>query len=103
MSFNDVFDASPDTQPYFEKNNFTDSIVKYGTYSFNITSFLTKSPLNNKVLQIMRRKKTVNNNFYFKVDFDNELNMPLLKFKLVNCTRQQNKGEMPSMALAFTN
>lgn len=104
LSFNDMFDASPDTQPYFKNKNFTASIVKFGTYSFNITSFLTKNALNNKVLQIIKRKKPVDSNFYFKICYDDEsLNMPLLRYKMVNCSKQQNKGEMPSMALAFTN
>ena len=103
LNFTDTFDASPNTQPYFNNKNFTDSIVKYGTYSFNISSFLTKGNLNDKVLRIMARKKNNNNNFYFKIYFDNEINMPLLKYKLINCTRQQNKGEMPSIVLAFTN
>lgn len=103
LNFTDTFDASPNTQPYFETKNFTDSIIKYGTYSFNVTSFLVNNEINNKVLRIMARKKAVNNNFYFKVKFDNGLNMPLLKYKLINATKQQNKGEMPTIVLAFTN
>lgn len=103
LNFTDTFDATPDTQPYFETKNFTDSIIKYGTYSFNIVSFLIKNNLNNKILRIISRRKTMNNNFYFKIKMDNGLDMPLLKFKLISATKQQNKGEMPSMALAFTN
>lgn len=103
LNFSDVFDASPNTQPYFNTNNFTDSVVKYGTYSFNISMFLINNNINNKILKILSRKKTVNNNFYFKIDFDNGLNMPLLKYKLLNATKQQNKGELPSIVLGFTN
>lgn len=103
LNFTDNFDASPDTQPYFTTKNFTDTIIKYGTYSFNVVSFLVKNNLNDKILRIMARKKTVNNNFYFKVKMDNKLDMPLLKFKLLSANKQQNKGEMPSIALAFTN
>ena len=103
LNFTDTFDASPNTQPYFETKNFTDSIIKYGTYSFNVTSFLVNNEINNKVLRILSRKKAINNNFYFKVKFDNGLNMPLLKYKLINATKQQNKGEMPTIVLAFTN
>ena len=103
MNFTDTFDASPNTQPYFSNNNFTDSVIKYGTYSFNITSFLIDNNLNNKVLKIKSRKKNVNNNFYFKICYDNGLDMPLLKFKLLNATSQQNKAELPSFVLAFTN
>jgi len=103
LNYTDTFDASPDTQPYFKNNNFTDSIIKFGTFSFTISSFLTKNDLNNKILKIISRKKTVNNNFYFKISMDNGLNMPLLKFKFINMTREQNKGEMPAIVLAFTN
>lgn len=103
LNFTDNFDASPNTQPYFNNKNFTDSIIKYGTYSFNVSSFLIRNDLNNKVLKLISRKKTVNTNFYFKIFMDNELNMPLLRFKLINCVKQQNKGEMPSIVLAFTN
>lgn len=103
LNFTDTFDATPDTQPYFEHKNFTDSIIKYGTYSFNIVSFLVKNNLNNKVLNIISRRKNINNNFYFKIKMDNGMDMPLLKYKLISATKQQNIGEMPSMALAFTN
>ena len=103
LHFTDNFDASPDTQPYFKTKNFTESIVKFGSYSFNIVSFLTDNALNNKVLKIIARKKNVNNNFYFKLYFDNGINMPLLKYKMARATKQQNKGEMPSFAIAFIN
>lgn len=103
LNFSDTFDASPNTQPYFNNHNFTDSVIKYGTYSFNISSYLMNNVINNKVLNILSRKKTVNNNFYFKINFDNDLNMPLLKFKMISANKQQNKGEMPVMVIAFTN
>jgi len=104
LNFNDNYDATPDTQPYYERNNFTDSVVKYGTYSFTLVSFLIKSTLHNKILKMISRKRNVNNNFFFKISFDEEeLNMPLLQYKCIHAVKQQNKGEMPSIAISFTN
>lgn len=103
LTFTDQYNASPDTQPYFEKKNFTCSIVKYGTYSFTISSFLIDDVLTNKVLNILSRKINPNTNFYFKIVQDNGYNMPLLEYKLINVGKTQQKGQMPSIALTFTN
>lgn len=103
LTFTDQYNASPDTQPYFEKKNFTCSIVKYGTYSFTISSFLIDDVLTNKVLNILSRKINPNTNFYFKIIQDNGYNMPLLEYKLINVGKTQQKGQMPSIALTFTN
>lgn len=103
LNYSDTFDSTPDTQPYFERKNFTESIIKYGTFSFNITSFLTRSTFNDKILKLCSRKINVNCNFYFKIKFDNGLDMPLLSYKLLNVSKQQNVGELPSIVVAFTN
>lgn len=103
INYTDTFDATPDTQPYFKNQNFTESIIKFGTFSFNVVSFLTRSNFNDKILKICSRKLGVNINFYFKISFDNGIDMPLLAYKLLNVTKQQNVGEMPTIVTAFTN
>lgn len=104
LNYTDTFDATPDTQPYFEKKNFTESIIKYGTFSFNAVSYLLKNNFNTKILKIIARRKKINSDFYFKIIFDDdECDMPLLPYKLLNATKQQNVGEFPSIVTAFTN
>ena len=103
LNFTDHFDATPDTQPYFSNQNFTESVIKYGSYAFNISVFLTDDTLNNKVLSIKVRNKPMNVNFYFKISYDNGLSMPLVPFKFINATSTQNKGELPSTVMAFAN
>lgn len=104
LNYSDTADITPDTQPYFENKNFTESIAKFGTFSFNISSFLISSKLINKVLKIRKRMITIDTNFYFKIMFDiEELSMPLLPFKHIHSSINQNKGELPSFVMAFTN
>lgn len=103
LTFTDQYGASPDTQPYFENQNFTSSIVKYGTYSFIIATFLVNDDFTNKVLKILSRKKGPNTNFYFIIEQDNGLNMPLLEYKIINVGRTQDRGQMPAISMTFTN
>ena len=102
LAFNDIYNATPDTQPYFENDNMTESIVKYGSYSFTCSFILTKNNLNDKILQVVTRRKNPDTNFYFKILQDDGNDMPFLKYKMIHFGRTQNKGEMPSAALAFT-
>ncbi len=104
LNYSDSFSVTPDSQPYFNTKNFTESINKYGTFTFNIVTYLTKEQPMKKVLQITSRKKGINNKFYFKLTFDDEDdNMSLLPYKLIQANKNQNVGEMPAIVMAFTN
>ena len=104
LNYTDNFDVTPDTQPYFSNKNFTKSVIKFGTFSFNIVSYLIKNSFNAKILKIISREQDINSNFIFKICFDDgTLNMPLLEYKLLNVAKQQNVGELPSIVTAFTN
>lgn len=104
INFTDSLDLTPDTQPFFHNNNFTTSINKYGTYTFNIVMYLTKDSLVNKYLKIKSRKISNNASFIFAIDYDDaSLNMPRLPYKMISASSQQNKGEMPFLTLVFTN
>lgn len=102
LAFNDVYNATPDTQPYFENGNMTKTMIKYGSYSFTCSFILTKNNLNDKILKIVTRKKNPNTSFYFKILQDDGNDMPFLEYKMIHFGRTQNKAEMPSAALAFT-
>lgn len=104
INFTDSLDLTPDTQPFFHNNNFTSSINKYGTYTFNIVMYLTRDSVVNKYLKIKSRKISNNTPFIFSIEYDDEtLNMPLLSYKMISASSQQNKGEMPFLTMVFTN
>lgn len=104
INFTDSLDLTPDTQPFFHTQNFTSSINKYGTYTFNIVMYLTKDGVVNKYLKIKSRRISNNTSFIFAIDYDDtSLNVPPLPYKMISASSQQNKGEMPFLTLVFTN
>ena len=111
LAYSESYDASLDTQPYTNKQNFTDSIVKFGSNSFNITIYLMNDELCNKILRIKYRLEHVDTPFYFGVKYNNqdkivgETNAKpfIYKYKLVNASNSRNIGEMPVISLTFIN
>ena len=108
ITFSCSFDASLDTQPFIQNKNFTSSVVKFGTFCFNVTTYLTSDELCNKILKLIFRKEEMNNNFSFGISFRNqeELNdgEPFkLEYKLQNASIVNNIGELPLVSLNFTN
>lgn len=111
LAYSESYDASLDTQPYTNKQNFTDSIVKFGSNSFNITIYLMNDKLCNKILKIKYRLEHVDTPFYFGVKYNNQDEIVgeenakpfIYKYKLVNASNSRNIGEMPVISLTFIN
>ena len=102
LNFNDTYSATPDSQPYFKNKNFSKSEIKYGTDSFNISSFLTDEEFFNRILKIKYKKKGINGNFFFRKIQDNGINSDLTLYKLISAHRSQNKAELPTISMSFT-
>lgn len=107
ISFQDSFDTQPDTQPFYNENNMTRSVVKVGTYTFVIHLYLTNTELLTQVLSIIARDTTkypqgVNTTFMFEFTYKNGI-VYKDNFKIVNASKQQNIGELPMISLTFTN
>ncbi len=103
LNYSDSLDITPDSQPYYNTKNFSQSVNKYGTFSFNIVSYLTQNNLNNTILKITNRKRTINKNFYFKIRFDSGDVIDIRPYKLIHANKQQNIAEMPCVVMVFTN
>ena len=102
LNYSDTFSATPDTQPYYKSKNFTKTEVKYGTLSFNLTTFLTDDYFLNLILKIIYKKEKLNYNFYFRMIQDNGITSDLTRYKLISCHREQNKAELPVVSMSFT-
>lgn len=103
LNKNFSFDGTLDSQPYFSTQNFTESISKFGTFAFNISTFLVDNEFINKCLSIITREKDVNENFDFEIVFKNGITIPKKAYKIKNIGSSIMVGEQPTIALTFTN
>lgn len=98
------FDNNLDSQPYVENGNFVESISKFGSLSFNLTTYLIDNQLMNKCIDIMAKKSPTNTSFYFEIVFKkSNLKIPKAKYKLQNSSLAQTIGEIPAITLSFSN
>lgn len=104
ITFSQDFSIQLDTQPFFNTNNFTKSIGKFGTHVINFTIFLTDNELCNLILDIVNGKvdNGVENTFKFKIKYNNGQGCEK-NFKLSSFNSAQNIGEMPIISCVFTN
>ena len=96
-------DIIPDTQAFYFKQNFTNSINKFANLGFSIVLYnVSDSCLVNDVLKIMTKKGDVNKTFNFSIQF---LKNHSLRdnFKLINISADQQIGTMTTIVLTFVN
>ena len=108
------FTIQLDSQAFYGTDSRTTSKSKIGTLSFSMTSYAADNLLCNKVRAIAFNNKTIAPNgikesFWFKLIFADptftigtETN-GRMEFHLANATSPQNIGELPLIALTFTN
>lgn len=118
ITFSEDFSIQTDTQPFFNTNNFTTSIGKYGTHTINFSTYLTddgeieiiengekiKKPLLcNKILDIVNGiiDNGVDNSFTFKLEYKNGRFVERT-YKLINYRRSQDVGQLPIITCSFT-
>lgn len=103
ITFSEDFSVQTDTQPFFNTNNFTTSIGKYGTHTINFSTYLTDDVLCNKVLDIVNGLITngVDNSFVFKIKYKNERFVERT-YKLISYIRAQDVGQLPIITCSFT-
>lgn len=104
ITFSEDFSVQTDTQPFFNTNNFTTSIGKYGTHTINFSTYLTNDKMCNKILDIVNGdiENGVNNSFIFKIKYDNKRENKTKTYKLINYRRTQDVGQLPIVTCSFT-
>lgn len=107
LSVNAVCDISLDSQPFFDNDNFVESVGKFGTFSFNITSYLFKNDFLNKCLAVWLRKLSkapmgINTDFNLLLEFDDDDNYVITKFKLSSFSLQEVVGDIPLVSITFS-
>lgn len=109
-------DYNLDSQVMFLHKNFSSSVTKTGTVTVGFTSYLIfDSNLQNQALamsmkmdntgknsQLKDVPKIVNQTFVLKISFVNGYTL-IDKFKLMNFKAGSALGELPSVAMSFTN
>lgn len=92
-----------DSQTFYNKSNFSESVVKYGVNTFNFTSFLLSDiELMNDAMNVAFKNKSVNETFAFKIVLKNG-DFLEDNFKIVLVDTNQEIGSIPVIALTFTN
>ena len=92
---------APDTQAFYHRNNFTDSINKFGNLSFSFVIFaVSDSVLVNDILYVMTKKSDVNKDFKFTVQFLKKHSLTD-NFKLIDVSADQQVGDMTMLVLTF--
>lgn len=92
-----------DTQPTFESKNFTNSVGKVATRVLSFTSYLTDVEYINNALKISVGDTSIDNKFYFDLQFKNGISLKNLSWKLSSMTINQSIADFPMIALVFTN
>lgn len=92
-----------DSQTFYNYNNFTKSVAKAGTITFSLTTYLlAENAITNDVLDIYLKRTNINNSFRLTIApvFGGSLTDI---FKLVDCTINQELGQLPMITMTFTN
>lgn len=102
------YDNQLDPQAYTGTHSRTKSIAKIATFSISFTIYLTNDAFCNKVLGMMFDSLTEapegnKTTFLFNITFASGFKVEGMRFKLANCTGQQNIGEFPAVSVSFTN
>lgn len=105
LSFNFNADFQLDSQPFFNRDNFSRSKAKYGVLSFNINTYmLSDIDIVNKTLNMALKQKDAGIDAEFKLKIKLKNGIELIDtFKLLSLNSQQNIAEIPVISLGFTN
>lgn len=105
LSFNFNADFQLDSQPFFNRDNFSHSKAKYGVLSFNINTYmLSDIDIVNKALNMALKQKNagIDSEFKLKIKLKNGIEL-IDTFKLLSLNSQQTIAEIPVISLGFTN
>lgn len=96
-------DFVPDTQAMYFRNNFTQSINKFGNLGFSVTLFTTTdSNLVDDILYVITKKSDVNKTFKFGINFLKKHSLTD-DFKVISISADQQIGDMTLIVLTFIN
>ena len=94
---------SLDSQAFYNRKNFTESVGKFGTLSFSIVTYLLSNiEVVNEALRILTKQSSINKDFNIYIEFKNGMNLKDT-FKLASIDSNQNIGQIPMISLSFTN
>ena len=93
---------SPDTQAFYNNNNFTETQVRFGAVSLNMTTFeMNNSALINMITDMICENEVgVNHPFWLVTAFkDGRARLKL--YRCANIGISQELGQIPALALSF--
>ncbi len=94
-------DISLDTQPFYNTNNFASSVGSFGTFSFNITSYLMKNKFCEKCIKVAYGElDNVNTKFKIKIEYKNGFTCTR-EYRLSNYGETVQIGELTGVSLTF--
>lgn len=92
-----------DSQPFYNKKNFTESVSKYGVITINFTSYLLSDiELMNDALSVAFKNKSINSDFNLKIVLKSGEEL-IDNFKIVSVDSNQEIGSIPVVSFSFTN
>lgn len=121
ITFSDSFDVYPDTQAFYTTHGIGKTAAKTASYAFSITLFKVSNPFMNKCRAIKRGNVDPNEGG-FEEGISSKFSISMLdkddievdpatgdetkhyftkEYTLINMTIQQNKGDLPTVALTF--
>lgn len=100
-SFNGTI--SLDSQAFYNRNNFTQSVGKFGTLSFSIVTYiLSNIEVVNEALRILTKQSDIDKKFTISIEFKNGMGVKDT-FRLASIDSSQEIGQIPMISLSFTN
>lgn len=92
-----------DSQVFYNRKNFSQSIGKFGTLSFSLVTYiLSNIEIVNEALRILTKQGNINKDFNIYIEFKNGIALKEV-FKLVSVDSSQEIGQIPMISLSFTN
>ena len=106
ITFSDSFDAYPDTQAFYTTHGIGKTEIKTASYAFSVTLFKVDKPFMSLCRAIKRGDLTdapngICTKFSLSMKDKDETGYWTAEYSLVNMTIQQNKGDLPTVALTF--
>lgn len=105
ITFNQSFDVNLDSQAFYSTKNMTSSVAMTGTHTISISTYLIMNDFCNKVIKVMTNADgfPIGTGFMFTIQYKNGFKIENKVYRLVNCSVQQNAGELPMATMTFTN
>ena len=110
ITYTDNFTIATDSQPFtnsMEAFNFSQSVGKYGTFSFVIVLFLQDNVFLNKILDVKyidldKEPDGVDTEFKFNLIHKNGKGFKNKKFRLISANQSQPLAQHPTITISFT-